>query len=222
MTLVSRSEACIRDLASSRLLAFSKHESLRPALGSAGAVGLLIGRVRDDFDGTSSHRLAVVNALCHYCQEAVNRVRMRDGKGLELMLMLLGEPDYSLIHNRLISALVCFLYDENIIEILLQNGVVGVLVDHLRRCAHIVGASANTGLGLFDEECVDLVLPGDAPITECDTRKQEDGLQQNVMMKTLERRTREKMIVVLSNLCRDVRLTVRMTTAMNTNCVWTK
>ena len=176
MTLVSHSEACIRDLASSRLLAFSKHESLRPALGSAGAVGLLIGRVRDDFDGTPSHRLAVVNALCHYCQEAVNRVRMRDGKGLELMLMLLGEPDYSLIHNRLISALVCFLYDENSIEILLQNGVVGVLVDHLRRCAHIVGASANTGLGLSDEECVDLVLPGDAPITECDTRKQEDGI----------------------------------------------
>ena len=176
ITLVSHSDTCIRDLASSRLLAFSKHEPLRPALGSAGAVGVLIGRVREDFNATSSHRLAVVNALCHYCQEAVNRVRMRDGKGLELMLMLLGEPDYSLIHNRLISALVCFLYDENSIEILLQNGVVGVLVQHLRRCAHIVNRSASLGLGLSDEESTDLVPPGDAAITECDSRKQDGGI----------------------------------------------
>ena len=171
---MSHSDTCIRDLASSRLLAFSKHESLRPALGSAGAVGVLIGRVREDFNVTSSHRLAVVNALCHYCQEAVNRVRMRDGKGLELMLMLLGEPDYSLIHNRLISALVCFLYDENSIEILLQNGVVGVLVEHLRRCAHIVNRSASSGLGLSDEEYTDLVPPGDAGITERDSK--QDGI----------------------------------------------
>ena len=129
--------------------------------------------MREDCDRTASHKLAVVNALCHYCQEAVNRIRVRDGSGLELMLSLLGRTDYSLIHNRLISALVCFLYDEASIETLLQSGLVGVLVSHLRRCARIPDTSADTGLGLSDDECADLVLGPES--TEVDPGKQEDG-----------------------------------------------
>lgn len=166
VTLTSDPETAIHQLAWSRLLAFSKHEPLRLALGSAGAVALLVARVRRDCDWSSSHRLTVVNALCHYCQEAVNRIRVRDDGGLEMMLTLLGRTDYSLIHNRLISALVCFLYDETSIETLLQNGLVAVLVGHLRRCAHISESTADTGLGLSDDECADLILPNPDPEEE--------------------------------------------------------
>ena len=85
------------------------------------------------------------------------------------MLALLGRVDYALIHNRLISALVCFLYDEASIETLLQSGLVATLIGHLRRCAHIAESTADTGLGLSDDECGDLVHPNpDADQTQRD------------------------------------------------------
>ncbi len=62
-------------------------------------------------------KFSIINAFCLCSHEAVNRIRIRDAKGLELIMLLLSNDEYSLIHNRLISCLVCFLYDDSSFEV---------------------------------------------------------------------------------------------------------
>lgn len=44
-----------------------------------------------------------------------------------------------MIHYRIISSLVCFLYDDPSLEILIQNKIVSILIEQLLSCAHLTG-----------------------------------------------------------------------------------
>ena len=67
----------------------------------------------------------------------MNRVRIRDGGGLELLLGFLDDAAYRALFNRIISALVCFLYDEVGMEILRTSGLVTIMLKQLRRIARL-------------------------------------------------------------------------------------
>ena len=111
------------------------HEEMRVGLGNAGGIPFYIDKIETLPNWKS--RLMVVNALCLSCQEVVNRVRIRDNQGLQLILRLLNDTKYKLIHVRLISALKCFLYDEQGWQILLSNQLVPTVTRHLGRVACI-------------------------------------------------------------------------------------
>ena len=97
---------------------------------------MFIEKIQDEGIKTQN-KYSLVNALCLCSHEAVNRVRIREAKGLELLLKLLDDKEYALIHNRLISCLVCFLYDEASFEVLLSNRLVPILLHHLVRVAKL-------------------------------------------------------------------------------------
>ena len=117
-------------------LSFCKHPELRAGLGSAGAITMFIEKIQDE-DIKTQNKYPLINALCLCAHEAVNRVRIRETKGLELLLKLLDDTSFKLIHNRLISSLVCFLYDEASFEVLLGNRLVPILLQHLVRIAKL-------------------------------------------------------------------------------------
>lgn len=118
------------------ILAFVKQDEIRPAMGSAGSVAFFMDYLKKkDSEAEAepdNETFSVVNALCLCCREAVNRVRIREQKGLHLLLEILQQDQFSKIHDRIISALVCYLYDDASFNVLLDNGVVPILLHHLK------------------------------------------------------------------------------------------
>ena len=111
------------------------HQEMRVGIGNAGGVPFFIEHINAQKD--RHKRLLMANALCLSCCEVVNRVRVKDNGGLQLMLKMLKETEYARIHDRLITALACFLYDESGWEILMKNDLVNVIVKHLKRVANL-------------------------------------------------------------------------------------
>ena len=144
-----------QETAQSYVLAFCKHPELRAGLGSAGAITMFIEKIQDEGIKTQN-KYSLVSALCLCSHEAVNRVRIREAKGLELLLKLLDDKQYALIHNRLISCLVCFLYDEASFEVLLSNRLVPILLHHLVRVAKLNKMEKDTISA--DKEDVEIIV----------------------------------------------------------------
>ena len=110
-----------------------KHECFRPSLGNSGAIQYFIERITD-CELPIRQQYITINSLCLSCKESLNRVRIRDHAGLELLIKVLSEDSLHHIHNRVISAMLCFLYDEMSINIMLKNNVISVFMKHLALC----------------------------------------------------------------------------------------
>ena len=134
ITLASHKVKDISDYANSLLLSFVKLQALRPCLGNGGAVTYFISKTKAEHL-SFKQRLPYINGMCLFCHEVVNRVRIRDEHGLELLLKFLDNRHYSAIHYRIISALVCHLHDDPSMEVLLQNKLVLILIRHLKKCS---------------------------------------------------------------------------------------
>ncbi|XP_041350270.1 uncharacterized protein LOC121369340 [Gigantopelta aegis] len=123
----------------SLLLHLTDISDIRPSIGAAGGIPLLIRLMTDQ--RTHVNKISVINAICLCGKEAVNRVKIREHGGLQLFLKSLQDKQYSVVHDRLISGLVCFHYDDASIDVLLDNELVSVLLQHLQRSAHFVSVA---------------------------------------------------------------------------------
>ncbi|CAD6205679.1 GSCOCG00009963001-RA-CDS [Cotesia congregata] len=115
----------------------------RPALGSVGVVECIIDFLKLKTN-LNSFRRELIASFCLLSREAVNRLRIREEGGLELMLNLLAESDNEIYHPALLHALTQFLYDENSILIIIKNGIVGVLTDRLKRMINDLQLESNS------------------------------------------------------------------------------
>jgi hypothetical protein len=70
-----------------------------------------------------------------FCRESVNRDRIKDSNGLQLILALLKKPEHERYHPVLLQALAQFLYDDIAIDILVKHGIVEILVAKLTSIA---------------------------------------------------------------------------------------
>ena len=132
----------------------SSAPDLRQYLGRAGAVEYFARRseelVSSDATVSLSHRYHVIDALCQCCRDANNRIKIRQQGGLSVLTDFLSNSKFTNIHDRIISAFVCFIYDDASIAVLLQNSLVPTLVSHLYRVAGITKKSDFMGLDSFD------------------------------------------------------------------------
>ncbi|XP_043942544.1 armadillo repeat-containing protein 5 [Protopterus annectens] len=102
---------------------------IRPTLGSAGGIKCFMDEIKSlPADQTSQ---LYIRALCFCCREAINRLRVREMGGLELLLSLLKDERYNFSHARIIAALLHFVYDEVAVEYLQSNGLIPLLVSKL-------------------------------------------------------------------------------------------
>ncbi|KAB1263486.1 Armadillo repeat-containing protein 5 [Camelus dromedarius] len=107
---------------------------VRPALGNAGGVEVLLGelrRRRGPSGASPASQQPLVRAVCLLCREAINRARLRDAGGLELLMGLLRDPRASTWHPRVVAALVGFLYDTGALGRLQALGLVPLLAGQL-------------------------------------------------------------------------------------------
>ncbi|XP_053119470.1 armadillo repeat-containing protein 5 [Hemicordylus capensis] len=133
VALASHDKRAVRESAVAALANLCLQGVLRPAVGNAGGVEVLVGEIRRrrgaGAPGASLHPL--VRALCLLCREAINRSRVREAGGLELLLSLLRDQCQSSSHARVVVAFVAFFYDEQALEMLQAGGLVPLLVGRL-------------------------------------------------------------------------------------------
>ncbi|XP_035723787.1 armadillo repeat-containing protein 5-like [Vespa mandarinia] len=101
----------------------------RPILGCSGAIEILISLISKH----SKLSKEILLSLCLFCREAVNRAKIRDNAGLELILTLLKKIEIEKYHPTLLHALAQFIYDDPSISIMIKNGLLDVLIIKLKK-----------------------------------------------------------------------------------------
>ncbi|XP_066131846.1 armadillo repeat-containing protein 5 isoform X1 [Saccopteryx bilineata] len=134
VSLASHPKKAVREAAILILANLCAQGLVRPALGNAGGVEVLLGelqRRRGPSGAGPASQQPLVRAVCLLCREAINRARLRDAGGLELLMGLLRDPRASTWHPRVVSALVGFLYDTGALGRLQALGLVPLLAGQL-------------------------------------------------------------------------------------------
>ncbi|XP_062589847.1 uncharacterized protein LOC134251443 [Saccostrea cucullata] len=173
----------------SLLCKLNQISNIRPEFGSTGGLQSFIEMFHQVTD--LSVQLTVLNIVCLCCKESVNRVKVRNLGGLKILCETLKNKDYHKIHDRIISALQCFVFDEAGLNVLLENDLVSILILHLQRVAEFESTtvclydyfmeeestSPNTTFepGMFERFYVHL-----AQSQESDSHEKDTGSNKNV------------------------------------------
>nr|XP_032823416.1 armadillo repeat-containing protein 5 [Petromyzon marinus] len=129
VALVCGGDAAVRADAMQTLSSLCSQAIVRPTLGSAGAIRCFVDEIRSARN--SGGVLNVVRALCLCCREAVNRAKVVESGGIELLFSLLKDSHFKASHDRIILAFLSFFYEESALDVLLGYGLVPILVRRL-------------------------------------------------------------------------------------------
>ncbi|KAM9305051.1 armadillo repeat-containing protein 5 [Gastrophryne carolinensis] len=127
-------KASVRQAALGTLCNLCGQGALRPMLCSAGVLKLLIAEtvaVRE----APTRCLPLVRALCFCCREAVNRLRLRELGGLELLMGILRNPQYCSVHHRITTAFLHYCHDTSAMAALSLAGLAPLLAQRLEEVA---------------------------------------------------------------------------------------
>ncbi|KAL0993300.1 hypothetical protein UPYG_G00105840 [Umbra pygmaea] len=100
---------------------------LRPLVGSLGVIQKFTEEVKKDALKSG----VFLKALCLCCKEAVNRAKVKESGGLEVLIGFLGVHRHHPLARLVILACVDFVYDEAALEQLQDLGLVPLLVARL-------------------------------------------------------------------------------------------
>lgn len=103
----------------------------RLSLGISGTVEELITLINMADANSNLLCKELLFSLCLFCRESVNRDRIRQSDGLQVILALLNKPEHEYYHLRLLEALSLFIHDEIGLDILTKHGILEVLVAKL-------------------------------------------------------------------------------------------
>ena len=110
----------------------SKHEHLRPLLGNVGAITAMTDRAMSE-DLSSMEFATVVKALCHFSNESVNRIKLRESGALKLFVQLLASDvsRHKTVREQIIFCLPRFGYDALSLKVMGDEGIVSCLTNIL-------------------------------------------------------------------------------------------
>ncbi|XP_006896657.1 PREDICTED: armadillo repeat-containing protein 5 [Elephantulus edwardii] len=134
VSLASHPKGAVREATILTLANVCAQGLVRPALGNAGGVEVLLGelrRLRGSNGASPASQQPLVRAVCLLCREAINRARLRDAGGLELLMGLLRDSQARAWHPGVVAALAGFLYDAGALSRLQALGLVPLLAEQL-------------------------------------------------------------------------------------------
>lgn len=129
----NHSKTKVKKSAVNILLNCAKVSDGRIALSSAGGVETLVAFMESS-DKRSTMFSDVVCAACSCCRDVISRQRLRDCGGLQRLITMLAEPNHAALHANIMSALVCYYFDENTLKLMVMKmGLLRVLNYHLQQ-----------------------------------------------------------------------------------------
>ena len=102
------------------LLSCAKNSDGRVALGSAGGIEALVSHL-SSCDPSSAVFQEVTRALCSCCRDVLSRQRLRDCGGLGKLIEMLSKIDTASLHGDVLSALICYYFDENTLKFMVKR-----------------------------------------------------------------------------------------------------
>jgi hypothetical protein len=133
---IASSNTAFSEFALAVLLNLAPHDDFRPVFGAAGGIKCFISLA--ELGSKPQHiTLKVINVLCLCCRESVNRIKIRELGGISLLMKCVQDASMSVLYNRIISSFLCFLYDEASVTLMLENSVIDILVEQMRKCTDV-------------------------------------------------------------------------------------
>jgi len=133
--LVRMAGSARRDLAENCLgvlVNLSQLDQLRPCLGNAEVVDILVTKFYS-CEANSKLKNSVITALCLYCRESVNRVKLREVAGCKLFVEVLSSDEEEMLklQDMVLNSLLQFIYDNHSLNVLMNEGLIPSLVQML-------------------------------------------------------------------------------------------
>ncbi|XP_072746397.1 uncharacterized protein Rnb [Anoplolepis gracilipes] len=102
-------------------------------LGISGTIEEIIALI-NSVESSSTEQLCeeILISLCLFCRESVNRNRVKNSDGLQLIIALLNNSKHEHYHSTLLQALAQFIYDDNALDVLAKHGILDILVAKLK------------------------------------------------------------------------------------------
>lgn len=116
----------LEELALKTLANLCSQGCLRPLIGSLGVIQKFAQEVKKDLKSG-----VFFKALCLCCREAVNRVKVKESGGLEVLIGFLSAHQNHPLTRFAFLACVDFVYDESALEQLQELGLVPLLIKRL-------------------------------------------------------------------------------------------
>ncbi|XP_050457379.1 armadillo repeat-containing protein 5 isoform X1 [Cataglyphis hispanica] len=102
-------------------------------LGISGTVEEIITLINSLESGSKEQLYKeILISLCLFCRESVNRNKVKNSDGLQLIIALLNNSKHKHYHSALLQALAQFIYDDTALEILAKHGILDILVAKLK------------------------------------------------------------------------------------------
>lgn len=165
----------LEELALKTLANLCSQGCLRPLVGSLGVIQKFAEEARKDPLKSS----VLFKALCFCCKEAVNRVKVKESGGLEVLIGFLAAYQNHPLTRLAVLACVDFVYDEAALEQLQELGLVPLLAARLVDLARGDDSKMDAGLSA-SSQCAELGSCYDSfdfPPPE-GSRKEEVGKEQ--------------------------------------------
>lgn len=166
----------LEELALKTLANLCSQGCLRPLVGSLGVIQKFAEEARKDPLKSS----VLFKALCFCCKEAVNRVKVKESGGLEVLIGFLAAYQNHPLTRLAVLACVDFVYDEAALEQLQELGLVPLLAARLVDLARGDDSKMDAGLSA-SSQCAELGSCYDSfdfPPPE-GSRKEEVGKEQS-------------------------------------------
>lgn len=109
------------------------HAHVRVSIGSEGGINILYQQAKLNSSNHLNLTLKALEGLCFCCREAVNRNKVLECGGIELLLKHFSDPKHPSLQRKIITAFNCFYYNEKCLEFLLIGGIVPALLSYLTK-----------------------------------------------------------------------------------------
>ena len=124
--------AVIQEKATHILCECVKHTDGKASLSRAGGIEVLVAFLSSRSIKSSMIYSEVVVALCLCCRDVHSRQKMRDSNGLQILIDLLLDDTIIPHHEDILSALICYYFDENTLRYMIRHlGLMKSLVHHI-------------------------------------------------------------------------------------------
>ncbi|GAA6088311.1 armadillo repeat-containing protein 5 [Tachysurus ichikawai] len=166
----------LEELALKTLANLCSQGCLRPLVGSLGVIQKFTEEAKKDPLKSS----VLFKALCLCCKEAVNRAKVKENKGLEVLICFLSTYQNHPLTRLAILACVDFMYDEAALEQLQELGLIPLLVQRLVDVTRGDDFKMDNGLSA-NSQCSELGSCFDSfdfPLSD-GSRKEEMGKEQS-------------------------------------------
>ena len=111
------------------LYTLTTYFSVRVSVGTMGGMDAFLHHIKE----RGPMLLPSIKGICLCCREAVSRNKIRSAGGLDDLIAILCNHEYSQVFDDILGAFACFTYDDVALKLMIEGGLISILVSMLQK-----------------------------------------------------------------------------------------